>query len=179
MKIKNKRNYPRVNTLLPFGARRLDHVKDEELQCQVTRGGIVIDDTAPLPVKDQRMDAWLNMLNAKLDYLIRLTPGKHEIGSSLAFEPVNVSGSGMMIITADTFQIGDIMEVKMVLEAYPAKILYLYGKVIRVNKTPHHPHMHTVGIQFLGMTEEVKNEILKFEFKKHGEKLLKKKSTCP
>jgi hypothetical protein len=36
--------------------------------------------------------------------------------------------------------------------------------------------MHTVGIKFLGMTDEVRNEILKFEFKKHGEKLLKKKS---
>jgi hypothetical protein len=175
MKIENKRNYPRVNTLLPFGARRLDLKKDTGLQCRVSRGGIVIDDTTPLPVEDERMDAWLNMLNTKLDYLIRMAPSQHEIGSSITFEPVNVSGSGMMMITADNFQIGDIVEIKMILQAYPAKVLYLYGKVIRVNGTPHIPDRHTVGITFLGMTEEVRNEILKFEFTKQAEKLLKKK----
>jgi hypothetical protein len=176
MKLVNKRNYPRINTLLPFGARHLDLEKDAGLQCRVSKGGIVIDETAPLPVKDERMNAWLNMLNAKLDYLIRLAPAQYEIGSSIASEPLNISGSGMMMITADTFQIGNIMEIKIVLQVYPANVLYLYGEVIRIEETPHRPDMHTVGIKFLGMTDEVRNEILKFEFKKHGEKLLKKKS---
>jgi hypothetical protein len=175
MKIENKRNYQRMNTLLPFGAHRLDLKKDAGLQCRMSKGGIVIDETAPLPVKDERMNAWLNMINTKLDYLIRLAPAQHEIGASIDFEPVNISGSGMMIIMADSFQIGDIMEIKMILQVYPAKILYLYGEVIRIDETPHLPDMHTVGIKFLGMTEEVRNEILKFEFKKHGEKLLTKK----
>jgi hypothetical protein len=175
MKIENKRNYQRMNTLLPFGARRLDLKKDEGLRCRVSKGGIVIDETPPLPVKDERMDAWLNMINTKLDYLMRLAPAQHEIGASIDFEPVNISGSGMMMIMAESFQIGDIMEIKMILQVYPAKILYLYGEVIRIDETPHLPDMHTVGIKFLGMTEEVRNEILKFEFKKHGEKLLTKK----
>jgi len=63
----------------------------------------------------------------------------------------------------------------MVLQAYPAKILYLYGEVIRLEKTPNHPNINTVGIKFLGMNEEVRDEILKFEFKKHGERLLMRK----
>jgi hypothetical protein len=179
MKIENKRNYPRVNTLLPFGTRHLDLEKDERLQCRVSKGGIVIDETAPLPVQDERMNAWFNMLNAKLDYLIRLAPAQYEIGSSIASEPVNISGSGMMMITSDSFQIGDIMEIKMVLHVYPANVLYLYGEVIRIEETPYRPDVHTVGMKFIGMTEEVRNEILKFEFKKHGEILLKKKSMSP
>jgi hypothetical protein len=176
MTINNKRSYHRVNTLLPFAARRIAVESDDTgLQCRMAKDGLVIDDTTPLPVLDERMNAWLNILNAKLDYLIRLAPSRSEIGSSMAFEPVNISGSGMMIITGDTFQIGDITEVKMVMEVYPAKILYLYGEVIRIEETPHRPEMHMVGIKFLGMTDEVKNEILKFEFNKHGEKLLQKK----
>jgi len=175
MNNENKRNYPRVNTLLPFGARCLDLEKDDGLQCRVSRGGIVIDETAPLPVQDERLNDWLNMLNTKLDYLIRLAPSQHEIGASMDFEPVNISASGMMMIVTDPVKIGDIMEIKMILQAYPAKILYLYGEVIRSGETPHLLNRHTVGIKFLGMTEEVRNEILKFEFKKHGEKLLTKK----
>jgi len=177
MKIENKRNYPRINTLLPFGARRLNLKKDEGLQCRVSRGDIVIDETDPLPVKDERLNDWLNMLNAKLNYLIRIAPSQHEIGSSIDFEPVNISGGGMMMITADTYRVGDITEIKMVLQAYPAKILYLYGEITRIDKTPHLTDRHTVGMKFLGMTEEVRNEILQFEFKKHGDKLLKKKRT--
>jgi Tfp pilus assembly protein PilZ len=179
MKNENKRNYPRVNTLLPFGARRLDLKKETGLQCRVSKGGIVIDESPPLPVQDERLDAWLNMLNIKLDYLIRLAPSHADTDASIAFEPVNISGNGLMMVTNDTFQIGDIMEINMVLQAYPAKTLYLYGKVIRIDKAPHLPDMHTVGIKFIGMTEEVRNEILKFEFKKHGETLLKKKSLAP
>ena len=125
MKIENKRNYQRMNTLLPFGARRLDLKKYEGLQCRMSKGGIVIDETAPLPVKDERMNAWLNMINTKLDYLMRLAPAQNEIGASIDFEPVNISGSGMMMIMAESFQIGDIVEIKMILQVYPAKILYL------------------------------------------------------
>jgi hypothetical protein len=176
MKSENKRQYPRINTLLPFGARRLNLKKDEGLQCRVSRGDIIIDETDPLPVKDERLNDWLNMLNAKLNYLIRIAPSQHEIGSPIDFEPVNISGGGMMMITEDNYRVGDITEIKMVLQAYPAKILYLYGEVIRIDEAPQLPGRHTVGIRFLGMTEEVRNEILKFEFKKHGDKLLKRKS---
>jgi len=174
MKGENKRGYLRANTLLPFEARRLGVKEYDNLQCRVSMGSIVIDEPPP-PVEDEKMNAWLNMLNAKLDYLIRFAPLQHEISSSMTFEPVNISGSGMMMMTADELQVGNILEIMMVLQAYPAKILYLYGEVIRLEKTPKRPDIHTVGIKFLGMNEEVRDEILKFEFKKHGERLLMRK----
>ena len=174
MKDENKRSYLRVNTLLPFEARRLDVKEYDNLQCRVSTGSIVIDEPPP-PVDDEKMNAWLNMLNNKLEYLIRLVPRQHEISSFMTFEPVSISGSGMMMTTTDKLQVGNILEITMVLQAYPAKILYLYGEVIHLEKTPNRPDIHTVGIKFLGMNEEVRDEILKFEFKKHGEKLLMRK----
>jgi len=98
MKDENKRGYLRSNTFLPFEARRLDVKEYDNLQCRVSMGSIVID-APPPPVEDEKTNAWLNMLNAKLDYLIRFAPLQHEISSSMTFEPLNISGSGMMMMT--------------------------------------------------------------------------------
>ena len=173
MNYENKRSYPRVNTLLPFEAQRLDVKEYDNLQCRVSTGSIVIDESPPR-VDDEKINAWLNMINNKLDHLIRLAPRQreisssmtfepvHEISSSMTFEPVNISGSGMMMMTTDSLQVGNILKIKMVLQVYPAKTLYLYGEVIRLEKTPNRPDIHTVGIKFLGMNEEVRDKIQRY-----------------
>jgi len=175
MKVENRRQYQRVNTLLPFDVRRHDPAGSEDLQCRVVTGGIILNDSPPLPVEDERLNAWLNMLNAKLDYLIQANRPQQKVRPPIAFEPVNISGNGMMMMTTDTYEVGNILEIKMILQTYPAKILHLYGEVLRIEDIPKRPNASMIGIKFLGMTEEVREEILKFNFKKHGEMLLMRK----
>ena len=172
---KEKRNFRRVTTLMPFEARRVDPQGRENFKCRMSKNIIVIDDSTPLQVKDESLNRWLNMLNTKLDYLISLTPTKQEGPIFMAIEPLNISGSGMSLITKDRFHIGDLLEIKVVMQTYPAKILHLYGEVVRVEATPNRPDDDTLGISFLGMNEEVMNEIVKFDFKKHKERLITRK----
>ena len=171
MKSKDKRTYPRANTLLPFQVHRLLSSKREDLDCQLTVGGIVIDDKLPPAVEDDRLGNWLNMLNTKLDYLISLTVPEREGCVSMNFEPLNISAGGLGLITQEPFDKGDILEIRMVLQAYPAKILQLYGEVVRVESTPDKPDSYTIGVIFVHMDEHVRKEILKFDFKKHRERL--------
>ena len=162
---------------MPFEARRVDPQGRENFKCRMSKDTIVIDDSTPPQVKDESLNRWLNMLNTKLDYLISLTPTKQEGSIFMAIEPLNISGSGMSLITNDNLNVGDILEMKVVIETYPAKILHLYGEVVRVEATPERPDAHTLGISFLGLNEEVRNEILKFDFKKHKESMRTRKSS--
>jgi hypothetical protein len=177
MSIKEKREFRRVTTLMPFEARRVDPQSGENFECRISKGTIVIDDSTPPRVQDESLDHWLNMLNTKLDYLISLSPPKPNGSIFMAVEPLNLSGSGISLITNDRLNTGDIVEIKVVIQIYPAKILHLYGKVIRVEETPKRPDTYTLGVCFLGMNEEVRNEIIKFDFEKHKERLLTGKSS--
>jgi Tfp pilus assembly protein PilZ len=176
MKGKDHRSYERTSTLLPFQARRLLSGQCEGLECRLTVGGIVFEDTLPPEVEDERLCKWLNMLNTKLDYLISLTVPQQEGFVSMNFEPLNISAGGMGLITQEPFEKGNILEIRMVLQAYPAKILQLYGEVIRIKPTPGKPKRYTVGVNFVNMDEHVRDEILKFDFKKHRERLITRKS---
>jgi hypothetical protein len=175
MKRKNHRSYDRTSTLLPFQARRLLSGKLEDLDCRLTVGGIVFEDIPPDAVEDERLGKWLNMLNTKLDYLISLTVPEREGVVSMNFEPLNISAGGMALIAQEPFNKGDILEIRMVLQAYPAKILRLYGEVVRVEPAPGQPERYTVGVNFVHMDEHIREEILKFDFRKHRERLIARK----
>jgi hypothetical protein len=172
---KDKRKFRRVTTLMPFEVRRVDSKKQENCKCRISKDIIVLDDSTPPQVKDENLNSWLNMLNTKLDYLISLTAPKQNDSFFMAVEPLNISGNGMSLITKGGFDMGDLLEVKVVIQTYPAKILHLYGKVVRCEETPNRPGSYTLGIHFLDMNEEVRNEIVIFDFKKHKEKLVRKK----
>jgi len=175
MKNKDKRSHPRSNTLMPFQVHRISNREGEEFNCRLSEGGIVIEDWLPPPVEDEHLNIWLNMLNTKLDYLISLSFPRSEWADSIWMEPLNISGGGMSLITKEQFGIGDIIKIRVVLQAYPAKILNLYGEVVRVESTKNKPDCFTIGIKFVGMNEEVRNEIIKFDFKKHRENLTRTK----
>jgi Tfp pilus assembly protein PilZ len=172
MKKKEHRSFVRTNTLLPFLARPLPSDECDSMECRLTLGGIVFEDAPPPSVGDEHLCQWLNMLNAKLDYLISLTVPERKGFVTMKFEPLNISASGMAIVTQEAVQIGDVIEIRIVLQAYPAKILYLYGEVVRIQPTRGKHKRYSIGLKFLNMTDEVRNEILKFDFKKHRERLI-------
>jgi hypothetical protein len=176
MESKDKREFRRVTTLMPFEVRRVDPREYENCKCRLSKDTIVLDESTPPQVNDASLNHWLNMLNTKLDYLISLSAPKQYGSFFMAVEPLNISGSGMSLVTKEAFNIGDILEIKVVIQIYPAKVLYLYGKVVRSDETLNRSNTHTLGIYFLNMNEEVRNEIIMFDFKKHKEKLIEKKN---
>ncbi|MCE5265105.1 MAG: PilZ domain-containing protein [Deltaproteobacteria bacterium] len=172
MTAENQRSYPRANTLLPFAVRRLGPDESREPRCRIATDVIVIDDSRPPVLKDESLDRWLNMLNAKLDYLIRQAAPQREPVVFMTFEPVNISAGGMSLVADERFGIGDILEIRIVLETYPSKILYFYGELVRVEAAPRKSGGYTASLKFLGMDDDVRDEILKFDFKKHRKRLI-------
>jgi hypothetical protein len=175
MTTKNKRSYERSSTLLPVKVRRLPMTERKGLACRLVTRGIVIDEALPPPVEDKNLHIWLNMINAKLDYLIRLSRVRQEEVNYVEIEPLDISGGGMSLATKEHLALGEILEIRIVIQAYPPKVLFLYGDVVHIKAVPDKPDIYTLGIQFLGMCEEVRNEILKFDFKGHRHKLVTRK----
>lgn len=175
MTAKNKRSYTRASTLLPVKVRRLPPTEHEGLACRIVTGGIVIDDGPPPPVEDERLNLWLNMINAKLDYLIRLSSSRQEEVVNVEIEPLDISGGGMSLATKEHFTLEEMLEIKIVIQVYPPKVLYLYGDIVRIEAVPDKPDIYTLGIKFSAMREEVRDEILKFDFKKHRQQLITRK----
>ncbi|MEW6333079.1 MAG: PilZ domain-containing protein [Thermodesulfobacteriota bacterium] len=172
MTARNKRVYARASTLLPAKVRRLRPAEREGLACRIVTGGIVIDDAPPPRVDDEKLQMWLSMLNAKLDYLIRLAPARQEEAVHAKIEPLNLSAGGMSLVTDEHFTPGERVEIRIVMQAYPPKVLYLYGEVLRIDAVPEKPGMHLLGIQFEGMSEEVRAEILRFDFRAHRQRMM-------
>ena len=172
MPVINKRAFPRMSTIMPFEVRRLPPTEVEGRICRISTDLIVIDDTPLPPVENERLNLWLNMINTKLNYLIRITPSTKEVVVSVGIEPLNISGNGMSLATKGEFSIGDVLEIRIILQTYPSKILHLCGEVVRVDKAPDIPDTYILGIKFLGMSDAVRNEILKFDFKKHRQRLM-------
>ncbi len=172
MPIVNKRAFPRKSTLMPLEVRRLPSNEIEGWTCRISTDLIVIDNTPPPPVENERLNLWLNMINTKLDYLIRMAPTKKELLVSVGIEPLNISGNGMSLATKEEFSLGDVLEIRIVLQAYPSKVLHLYGEVMRIDVVSDISDTHILGIKFLGMTKDVRDEILNFDFKKNGKRLM-------
>jgi hypothetical protein len=175
MKAKNRRSYARASTLLPAKVRRLPPTERWELACRIVAGGIVIDDGPPPRVEDEKLDLWLNMINAKLDYLIRLSPSREEDVVYAEIEPLNISGGGMSLVTKEHFTLEEMLEIKIIIRVYPPKVLYLYGNIVRIEAVPNKPDTYTLGIEFSAMREDVRDEILKFDFKKHRQQMMARK----
>lgn len=172
MPVTDKRAFPRKSTVMPLEVCRLLPHEIEGRTCRISTDLIVIDNTPLPPVENEPLNLWLNMINTKLDCLIRLAPTNKEVVIAVDIEPLNISGNGMSVAMKGEFSIGDPLEIRIVLQSYPSKILHLYGEVVRIDGIADTPDIHILGIKFLGMTEAVRDEILKFDFKKHRKKLM-------
>ena len=150
MPVINKRAFPRMSTVMPLEVRRLPPAEIEDRTCCISTDLIVIDDAPLPPVENERLNLWLNMINTKLDYLIRMAPSKKEVVVSVGIEPLNISGNGMSLVTKEEFSIGDVLEIRIVLQTYPSKVLHLYGEVVRVEQRARHGRYPYPGNQIPG-----------------------------
>ena len=111
-------------------------------------------------VEDESMNQWLKVINAKLDYLISQFLAKRE-AIVMTIEPLNISINGMSIIVQDKSRFDDLLKIRIVLSIAPPEVLHLYGEVVRSDLQPNYPERYEVGINFIGITGEVEDELKK------------------
>lgn len=171
-KYQEAREYARVMAYLPLEA---NLVPPEERECRKPRiSGVAVlsDFTKPPEPEDKLLAQWLNLLNAKLDSIISSLSVEREGFSSLTFQTVSISGSGMGFQSREKYRNGDFLEIKILLYMYPHVALYLYGDVVTSEQEGNDFY---IAVKFTEMSDDIRDEIIKFVFRRQREILSAKR----
>ncbi len=171
-KFANMREFSRVDAHIPFEARIVPPEERKNIRSKIT-GDTILAEFRSLPdLQDKLLADWLKMLNTKLDAIINMLVFQREGFGSLPFNHVNISGGGLSFAVKDKFSQGDILEIKMMLPMMPPLALYVYGEVVKIETQVTN---YMIGIKFVAMDEEIRDEIVKFVFKRQREILREKR----
>lgn len=87
--------------------------------------------------------------------------------------PVNISASGIRFKMKEKIDIGDVIEIKMLLPTYPPVGILTYGNIVQVKDLGNGEY--EVALHFSDMDDEVKDEIIQYALKRQREILRKHK----
>ncbi len=171
----NRREFSRVYAYIPLGYRLIQ--PDEHhlsLRARIS-GDTVVSDFKLLPeMEDFQQGEWFKILNKKMDMIIRLLTVQSEGFQLLPFKAVNISGSGISFSVHESFQVGDTIELKMILasaQSFPI-YLYAYGEV---KKAERQTSGNVVSAKFINMDDAIRDEIVRFVFEREREIIREKR----
>lgn len=165
------REFSRVDACIPLAVRLVSDEEKRRIKSKVF-GEITF---IPLPKEeplDKALFQWIKVINTKLDYLINLFTMKQEGFSGLPIYEVNISGGGMSFNYHMSFNKGDILELKTVLEAPEPIALCLYGEVVNCEILNGN---YKIALKFINIDEDTRDYIIKFVFYRQRQILREKK----
>lgn len=166
------REFSRVDAHVPFAVRLVPPEERPNIKAKISGESILAEFQTLTEVEDKLLADWLKMLNAKLDAIINILTFQREGFSSLPFARVNISGGGLSFSAKERFNPGDVLEIKMMLPMLPPVALYLYGEVVKVERQI---DCYITAVKFIAMDEDIRDEIVKFVFRKQRELLREKR----
>lgn len=109
----------------------------------------------------------LDILNAKLDFIIGLLSDKRAQESRLTRHRVNISAGGISFITKHDYCTDDFIEMEIMLPLFPPVFLNLLGRVRKVTAS-REGHLR-IGVEFLFRTHSEERAIAQYVFQRHRE----------
>jgi hypothetical protein len=110
----------------------------------------------------------LNLLNQKLDMIIKMVGLQYEGFHSLPFKFVSLSGNGMQFSSQRCYFLGDILECKMILTLHRSAAIYTYGEVVR---TGSQSNGYFINVRFTAIDHAIRDKIVRFVFETERERI--------
>jgi hypothetical protein len=168
----NLRKYSRVDTYIPLEYKVIDSGQKQFVRARLAGESILAEFKSLPNHDDQIITDWLRTINAKLDEIIRMMTIQHEGFNRLYMTKVNISGGGISFNTGKSLSVGDILEIKVMLSMKKPVALFLYGEVLEITKSQ--PEYDS-SVQFIGMDDFVRDEVIRFVFETEREILREKR----
>ncbi len=168
----NTREFSRVDAYIPLQARLVPKDERQNIRSKVSGEAAMAEFRTLTDVEDKALSDWLTMLNTKLDAIINMLTFQREGISALPFVKVDISGAGLKFSSPEKYNHRDILELKMLLPMMPPVALYVYGEVIKVESSM---NGFEIAVKFIAMDEDIRDEIVKFVFKRQREILREKR----
>ncbi|MDI6727722.1 MAG: PilZ domain-containing protein [Thermodesulfovibrionales bacterium] len=166
------REFSRVDAHVPFAVRLVPPEERPNIKSKISGETILAEFQTLTDVEDKLLSDWLKMLNAKLDSIISMLTFQREGFGSLPFVQVNISGGGLGFNSKEKYNQGDVLEIKMLLPMMPPVALYIYGEVVKIEQQI---NSYAIAVKFIAMDEDIRDEIVKFVFRRQREMLREKR----
>lgn len=160
------REFSRVDSYVPLQLRLVPADERDSIKSR-TSGQTTSVDTRELPdLPDRLLNDWIKVINSKLDAIVNMLVLQREGFGSMPVTRINLSGGGIAVITKERYSVGNIVEIKMVLPMIPPIALYVYGEVAKVDMLT---NGYSIAAKFIAMDEDVRDEIVKYVFRRQRE----------
>lgn len=116
----------------------------------------------PMDVRDTALAEWLGLLNRKLDAVLKMLEEREDSLSGMTPHRVNIGAGGMTFRPDTELHVGDLVEITMRFFSDKPVVLSVVGKTI--SATP-----DEVYIQFISMSDEMRDLIVRFVFQRERE----------
>ncbi len=161
-----KREYFRVDDVFPVQCTRIDpgHVRRK---AQIFSGyGTGLPEEASMPDQTENPALWkmLTEINAKLTLILQHLQLDREGCAKAEHKQVNVSASGIRFIMNEPVNLGDAVELKLLLPTLPPVGVLTHGDIVRVRDLGNHEF--EVSVHFADMDDEVRDEIIQYALKR-------------
>jgi hypothetical protein len=136
----------------------------------------MVDDESALP-KDpdnKKLFDMMTEVKAKLDFIINQFMLEKEGLNKPEKKFVNISASGIRFTVDYAVKEGEIMDIKLLLPTYPPVAVLAYGEVKRA--VPLDDGKYDIALEYLNMSESIKNEIIQYAFAQQRESIRRVKN---
>ena len=136
-----------------------------------------VEDESVLPKDPDNKKLYEMMieLKSKVDFIINQFMLEKEGLNEPERKFVNISASGIRFTVDYAIKEGEIMDIKLLLPTYPPVAVFAYGKVKRV--VPLEDGKYDIALEYLNMSDSVKNEIIQYAFAQQRESIRRTKNT--
>ena len=168
----NAREYSRVDAIIPIEVRVVPQLERQNMKCFVSGETEIPDYQLPADVNDPVLAEWLKMLNAKLDAIAGSLTVRNEQSPRISQKKINISGGGLSFDSPDKYDIGDMLEIKMILPITLSSTFYVYGEVVDVRERE---DFFQTAVKFMTIDDDIREHIVQFVFKAQRDMLRHKK----
>ena len=164
-----EKKYTRVDAKISIGCKVLSKEEATHARSRIGKiGGGKPEFKLPPDHKDPILNDWLKMLNAKLDALLGTQTKDADVPPDMPVRPVNLSAGGVMFPADASCNVGDTIEIQMVLPLKKPLPLVLIGKVHKVSAP-------IISATFINIGEDIRQKIIDYVFLREREIMMAKR----
>ncbi len=174
---KERREYFRVDDTLPLD---YEFVPAEELD--KTKASLCSDPVIPsvgedIPINDidPNLLRLLEVIDSKLNYIIRYITNREFFENMPPIHEVNFSAGGVRFRSEKGFKKGDVLKIAFGLPPYPYRVIRVLGEVVRVEKKVEGKKTYYyTAVKFIEVDDEVRNDMINYCLEVERKKIKKR-----
>lgn len=166
------REYSRVDAFLPVQICGVAPESRQKVRSRIAFESVIAEHPEMPELEDKMLAECFQILNAKLDTILKMLAFPEKRNGGFELERVNISAGGLSTFAVKPFEPGEMVEIRLMLPSTPFNVLYIYGNVVKCEICNDRPMVY---IEYTVIDEDIREQIAKYVFERQREILRKKR----